>query len=90
MLKIVFTSKFKKEYKLAIKKGCDIKILENVISLLQNNQSLPEKYKEHSLSGKYAGYRECHLAPDWLLIYKIDKKILILTLIRMGSHSDLF
>lgn len=90
MLKLRFSSKFEKDYKRIKKRGCDESKLKCVIKLLQNCEPLPEKYKDHALSGNYKGYRECHIEPDWLLIYKIEKDILILTLVRTGTHSDLF
>ena len=92
MLKIEFTGQFKKDFKLALKRGCDPKELEKVITLLANEQPLPEKYRDHALtnSRNYKGLRECHIEPDWLLVYKVLKDMLILRLIRTGSHSDLF
>ena len=92
MLKIKFTGQFKKDYKLALKRGCDPKALGIVITLLANEQPLPEKYRDHALinSRNYKDMRECHIEPDWLLIYKILNDMLILRLIRTGSHSDLF
>ena len=73
-----------------IKRGYNLKLLENVLEILCNEQPLPPKYKDHSLSGDYQGHRECHIMPDWLLIYKINHNTLILTLTRTGTHSDLF
>ena len=92
MLKIEYQGQFKKDYQLAVKRGCDIAELQNVISLLANEQPLPEKYRDHALTNSrvYKGVRECHIKPDWLLIYKIYNDSLILKLIRTGSHSDLF
>ena len=92
MLKPEFTGQFKKDYKLAIKRGFDPKKLEEVIRLLCEEQPLPESYRDHALttSRNYKDVRECHIEPDWLLVYKIYKKSLILELIRTGSHSDLF
>ncbi len=92
MLKIEYQGQFKKDFKLAVKRGCDIAEFQKVISLLANEQPLPEKYRDHALvnSGEYKGVRECHIQPDWLLIYKIYNDSLILKLIRTGSHSDLF
>lgn len=92
MLKIEFQGQFKKDYKLAVKRGCDIAELQKVISMLANEQPLPEKYRDHALtnSKEYKNVRECHIQPDWLLIYKIYDSSLILKLIRTGSHSDLF
>lgn len=92
MLKVEFTGQFKKDYKLAIKRGCDPKKLEEVIILLVNEQPLPEKYRDHALtnSRNYKDVRECHIEPDWLLVYRVMKETLILRLIRTGSHSELF
>ena len=83
---------FKRDYKLAIKRGCDPKKLEEVITLLCNEQPLPEAYRDHALtnSRNYKDMRECHIEPDWLLVYKVVRQTLILKLIRTGSHSDLF
>lgn len=89
-LKLIWTSRFKKEYKLAIKRGLDINLLDDTIRILASGQSLPEKYRDHPLSGNWNGYRECHIEPDWLLIYRIEESILVLTLARTGTHSDLF
>ncbi len=92
MLKIEYQGQFKKDFKLAVKRGCDIAELQKVISLIANEQPLPEKYRDHALtdSREYESVRECHIQPDWLLIYKIVNESLILKLIRTGSHSDLF
>lgn len=92
MLKIEYQTQFKKDYKQAIKRGCDMKQLEEVIAMLAEEKTLPPKYKDHSLrdSKEYKNVRECHIEPDWLLIYKIYKDTLILQLMRTGSHSDLF
>ena len=92
MLKIEYQGQFKKDFKIAVKRGCDISELQKVITLLVNEQPLPEKYRDHALtsSKEYNGVRECHIKPDWLLIYKIRNDCLILQLIRTGSHSDLF
>jgi mRNA interferase YafQ len=92
MLKPGFTGQFKKDYKLAIKRGCKPEAIQEVITLLVNEQPLPDKYRDHALvnSRNYKDMRECHIEPDWLLIYKIVRKNLILKLIRTGTHSDLF
>lgn len=90
MYEIQVTNKFKKDLKTAIKRGYSIESLNNVVDTLASGQSLPEKNKDHNLSGNWANYRECHVAPDWLLIYKIENDILVLTLVRTGTHSDLF
>ena len=85
-----FTSQFKKDLKLAKKQGRDTEKLFAVIEQLANGQPLEEKYRDHALSGNYKGCRECHVEPDWLLIYEIDNGILVLMLYRVGSHSELF
>ncbi|MBR5741157.1 MAG: type II toxin-antitoxin system YafQ family toxin [Firmicutes bacterium] len=92
MLKPEFTSQFKRDYKLAVKRGCDPQKLREVIVLLVNEAPLPERYRDHPLlnSRGYQNVRECHIEPDWLLVYKIVRETLILKLIRTGSHSDLF
>ena len=92
MLKIEFTGQFKKDYKLAIRRGCDPQDLTTVISLLAAERPLPEKYRDHPLenSRNYKRMRECHIKPDWLLIYKTYADRLVLELIRTGTHSDLF
>ncbi len=87
---ILRTGQFKKDYQLAKKRGKDLNILLNVIENLANGIKLEEKYKDHQLSGNYSGYRECHLEPDWLLLYKIVNNELSLVLTRTGSQSDLF
>lgn len=84
------TSQFKKDYKLAMKRGLDISLLENIIAKLALGESLPEKNRDHALNGNWNGYRECHILPDWLLIYKLEDNVLILTLARTGTHSNLF
>lgn len=72
------------------KRGVNLQKLDAVIDKLLHNQILEERYRDHALVGNYIGFRECHIEPDWLLIYKIDKDQLILTASRTGSHSDLF
>ena len=76
--------------KLANKRGLDLNLMDSVVTALANSEKLPEKNRDHNLTGKYAGFRECHIQPDWLLVYKIEKKVLILTLINTGTHSDIF
>ena len=92
MLKTEFTTQFKKDYKLALRRGCDPQLLQNVLELLVAEEPLPEKYKDHPLtnSRNYKNVRECHIEPDWLLVYRVKKELLLLQLIRTGSHSDLF
>ena len=84
------TTQFKKDYKLAIKRGLKIELLEKVVELLAMGESLPEKNRDHELSGNWGGHRECHIQPDWLLVYRIEDDVLVLTLARTGTHSDLF
>lgn len=90
MLKIRYHSTFKKDYKKIVKRGYDVRLLETVIGLLAEQKPLPEKYRDHNLIGNYSGCRECHITPDWLLIYEINEDELVLYLTRTGSHSDLF
>ena len=89
-LKVLWTGQFKKDYKLAMKRGLDIGLLDDVIRTLAAGETLPEKYSDHALTGNWKGYRECHVQPNWLLIYRIEKDVLVLTLQRTGTHSDLF
>jgi len=84
------TSQFKKDYKLAMKRGLKINLLEDVIAALAMGEALPEKNKDHALTGNWSGHRECHILPNWLLIYRIEDDVLVLTLARTGTHSDLF
>lgn len=90
MLNLVTTAQFRKDYKHMKKRGYDINLLEEVIGLLQNKHPLDARFRDHGLIGNYIGFRECHILPDWLLIYAIDKDNLILTTSRTGTHSDLF
>ena len=84
------TTLFKKDFKLAMKRGLKIKLLEDVIAALAMGETLPEKNKDHALTGDWVGHRECHIQPDWLLVYRVEDDVLVLTLSRTGSHSDLF
>ena len=84
------TTQFKKDFKLAMKRGLKIKLLEDVIAALAMGETLPEKNKDHALTGDWVGHRECHIQPDWLLVYRVEDDVLVLTLSRTGSHSDLF
>lgn len=81
---------FKKDLKRIMRRGYNIELLKKVIDLLAKQELLPEKYKDHNLSGDYIGYRECHITPDWLLVYQIRENELILVLTRTGTHSNLF
>ena len=89
-LEIKWTTQFKKDYKVAIKRNLKIELLDNVIRALQKGETLDLKFKDHPLLGSWQSYRECHIEPDWLLIYKIESNKLILVLSRTGTHSDLF
>lgn len=84
------TTKFKKDYKLAKKRGMDISKLTKVITMLAEGEKLPAEYRDHALAGNWVGHRECHIEPDWLLVYYIEDDVLVLTLTRTGTHSDLF
>lgn len=90
MLDIRYSAQFKRDYKTIIKRGYNPQLLGDVLNLLCACQPLPARYRDHALSGNFSGYRECHISPDWLLIYKVEKEILTLTLTRTGTHSDLF
>lgn len=90
MLDIVASNRFKKDLKLAMRRGYDIGLLEVVVDQLAAEKPLDEKYRDHLLSGGYGGFRECHITPDWLLIYQVREHELILFLSRTGTHSDLF
>ena len=89
-LKIIWTNQFKKDYKRAIRRKKNINLLDDIIRKLSRNETLPDKNKDHALSGNWSGYRECHIQPDWLLVYCIENDILVLTLSRTGTHSDIF
>lgn len=89
-LKVVWTPQFKKDYKVAMKSHLDMDLLDGIIKNLSDRAELDPKYKDHPLSGNWKSFRECHIKPDWLLIYKIEGDRLILTLVRTGSHSNLF
>jgi mRNA interferase YafQ len=84
------TSRFKAGVKLARKRGLDISLLENVIEKLRLDQPLDAKHRNHELSENFKGVWECHIQPDWLLLYLKDNGVLVLTLVDTGSHSDIF
>ena len=90
MLKITTSNKFLKDLQLAKKRGLDLGLLNEVVTKLANREILDEKYHDHALKGEFEDFRECHVKPDWLLIYSIDDEELELFLIRNGTHSDLF
>ena len=86
---LLLTNSFKRDYKKILKRNYDVSLLENVVDLLLAGEKLPDRNKDHSLTGNWIGYRECHIEPDWLLVYKIYEDKLILSLVRTGTHSDL-
>jgi mRNA interferase YafQ len=90
MLNLQLSTQFKKDYKKIVKQGKDIDELWLIIENLRKGERLAPKYEDHQLTGNYKNHRECHISPDWLLIYKVDKDKLVLTAVRTGSHSDLY
>jgi len=90
MYTLRFTTAFKKSYKLMKKRGLDLSLLDDVVDKLRRGVPLEEKHRDHELSGPFTGFRECHIKPDWLLIYLIEDQILTLTLVNTGTHADLF
>ena len=90
MLDIIASNRFKKDLKLALKRGYQIGMLEEVVDKLAMQQPLEERYRDRLLTGDYGGFRECHITPDWLLVYQVRENELILFLSRTGTHSDLF
>ena len=88
MLTADYTNRFKKDYKLAIKRNYDVSLIDVVIVNLINEAPLEERYKDHPLFGDYEGYRECHIKPDWLLIYQTGNGVIVFE--RTGTHSDLY
>ncbi|MCZ0860224.1 type II toxin-antitoxin system YafQ family toxin [Methanocorpusculum sp. MG] len=90
MYAITTTSRFKKDVKVLQKRGYDLTLLTGVIELLVQGERLPRNYLDHGLNGEWSDFRECHIQPDWILIYRIDDEMLVLTLTRTGTHSDLF
>jgi mRNA interferase YafQ len=90
VLELKQTTQFKKDLRRMVKRGVNVELLDEVIKLLRMSKPLPAKYDDHSLTGNWAGYRDCHIQPDWLLIYRIDNDALILTATRTGTHSELF
>ena len=87
---VKFTATYKKSYKLMKKRGLDVTLLDDVVDQLRLGMQLEEKYHDHALSGNFSGFRECHVKPDWLLVYLIENDILTLTLVDTGTHSDIF
>lgn len=90
MLEIRFNNRMKRDVKLMKKRGKNLNKLEDILNKLANLETLPEKNKDHQLKGEWGDFRECHIEPDWLLIYKIEENELILYATATGSHSDLF
>lgn len=90
MLTIVPSKRFKKDLKLAKKRGCNIQRLRDVVNTLAREEKLDEKYRDHGLTGDFIGFRECHIEPDWLLVYRVERDALELFLFRTGTHSDIF
>ena len=88
MLDVRYSTRFKKDFKTCVKRGLDVSIFQNAVDTLRIPAPLPEKNNDHNLSGNYVGYRECHLQPDWLLIYQQTETELLLQ--RTGTHADLF
>lgn len=90
MYKVKITNTFKRSYKLMKKRGLDISLLDKIIDDIRQGKELDTKYRNHELKGKFKGFYECHIQPDWLLIYFIENNILTLTLVDTGSHADIF
>lgn len=90
MLSVRYSAKFKKDFKLAQKRGFPMQELKSIIEKLANGEALNSKHRDHALTGNYAMFRECHIRPDWLLIYRINDSELELLAHRTGTHSDLF
>lgn len=90
MLEIVLSNRFRKDLKLAKKRAYNLELLNDIVDKLAAQIPLPPQNRDHALSGDYAGFRECHIQPDWLLVYRIDNDELLLFLSRTGTHSDLF
>lgn len=87
---VKFTSQFKRDLKLAKKQGKNIDKLFDVISIIAEGKKLDQKYRDHNLGGDYVGCRECHVEPDWLLVYEVMDNVLVLMIYRVGTHSELF
>ena len=88
MLRAIATSQFRKDYKRALKRGKDIAKLDDIIRKLATSEPLDVRHRDHALVGNWASFRECHIEPDWLLIYRIESDVLVLTLVRTGTHGD--
>ena len=90
MYEVVLSNRFRKDLKLAAKRGCDLALLNSIVDRLAQGETLPAKHRDHSLTGDYIGFRECHIQPDWLLIYRTEEEALMLFLMQTGTHADLF
>ena len=90
MYRVKFTTAYKRAYKLMKKRGADMALLDDVVDQLRCGETLAPRYRDHGLSGKFQGFRECHIKPDWLLVYLIENDVLTLTLVDTGSHADIF
>ncbi|MEM6603004.1 MAG: type II toxin-antitoxin system YafQ family toxin [Pseudomonadota bacterium] len=90
MFDVVETSQFRRDIRRIKKRGKDLKKLKSIVITLSNNEVLPLKNRDHELVGNWRGHRECHIEPDWLLVYRVNLDKNILELVRMGTHSDLF
>jgi len=90
MLNVVLSNQFKRDLKTISKRGYDMNKLDKVVNTLMQGNPLEPKHRDHSFSGGYSGFRECHITPDWLLIYRVNNDELFLLLFRTGTHSDLF
>lgn len=84
------TSQYERDLKRAVRRGCDISLIKSVVMQLADGEPLSARHLDHALAGRFTGFRECHITPDWLLVYLIDNNSMVLTLTRTGSHSDLF
>lgn len=90
MYKVKFTRAYKKAYRRAKKRGFNLSLLDHIVDELRQGRPLEEKFRDHKLKGPFEGFRECHIQPDWLLVYLIEEDILTLTLVDTGTHSDIF
>ena len=87
---IIYTARFKRDIKAIQKRHYDLQLLEAIVDALAAGETIPALHRDHELKGNWVGHRECHITPDWLLVYRIDAGLLVLTLTRTGTHSDLF
>lgn len=90
MFQLEYSGQFKRDFKRMVKRGADVELMRTVLHFLENDGQVPASYKPHTLSGNYQGIWECHIEPDWLLMYDISNTIRLIRLVRTGTHSDLF